>query len=84
MMIPRFNMMAKIGFMLLMLGFLLTPIIIGIPLIGIGSGIFSLGVMTSILEIFPIGRKIIDGFKESFTKAGNMVVYLVKDIKNDK
>lgn len=61
------------GVILLILGFILTPVLIGIPMMMIGSVFIFIGFniyLINIINLFPGGRKltstIINGFKESF------------------
>ncbi len=63
---PEKNRYLTIGLILIALGVILIPIVIGIPIAGIGFTIFALGVLISYGQKIPKVKKIIKGFRKRF------------------
>ena len=65
---PEKNRYLIIGLVLTILGVILIPFIIGIPIAGIGFTIFAIGALISYGQKIQKGKKIIDKFKKFFSK----------------
>lgn len=72
------NKFVVTGFILLIIGFILIPILIGIPLMVLGSGLLVIGLMKSILNRIPGGKKLLTGYGKMFH---NMKIFLKTMIK---
>jgi len=64
---PEKNRYLIIGLILTILGVILIPFIIGIPIAGIGFTIFAIGALISYGQKIQKGKKIIDKFKKITT-----------------
>ncbi len=65
---PERNHYVVIGLILTILGVLLIPVIIGIPIAGIGFCILIIGIMISFAQKFSTGKKVAQGFKKMFSQ----------------
>lgn len=63
---PKRNRYLIWGVILSILGVMLIPFIIGIPIAGIGFTIFTIGVLISFAERFESGKKVIEKFEKVF------------------
>jgi len=61
---PKRNHYLVLGLVLTILGVILIPFIIGIPIAGIGFVIFSVGAMISLAERSSAAAKAVEGFKK--------------------
>lgn len=75
---PKLNKFLVVGFICLILGFLLIPILIGIPIFMFGSLLFVIGVFISILNLFPGGKKIISSYEKMFSQMFSFLKALIK------
>jgi hypothetical protein len=64
---PEKNRYLTIGLILTILGVILIPFVIGIPIAGIGFMIFAIGAIISYGQKIQKGKKIIDEFKKFFS-----------------
>jgi hypothetical protein len=76
--VSKLNKFIVIGFILLILGFLLTPILIGIPILMIGSFLFVIGVMMSFANLLPGGNTIVSSYKNMFSQMWEFLKALIK------
>ena len=65
---PEKNRYLVIGLILTVLGVLLIPVVIGIPIAGIGFSIFAIGAIISFAQKFAAGKKTVQGFKQIFSQ----------------
>lgn len=70
---PEKNRYLIIGLSLTILGVILIPFIIGIPIAGIGFTIFAIGALISCGQKIPKGKKIIEGFKKMFFRMKSFI-----------
>lgn len=59
------NRLVLVGIVLTILGIILMPFIVGIPIVGIGFSIFAIGIIVSFVCRFPGGKKIVSEFEAS-------------------
>ena len=57
-----------IGLILTGLGIILIPVIIGIPIAGIGFMLFSIGVLMSFAQKLSDGKNVVQKFKKMFSQ----------------
>jgi hypothetical protein len=76
---PKFNKTMIIGFVLFVLGFLLLPVLIGIPLLIVGSAMLAVGSMTSVVRMFPGGDKIVSEYELLFRRMFAFIRSLIKE-----
>jgi len=81
---PKRNRYLILGLVLTILGVILIPFIIGIPIAGIGFVIFSIGAMISLAERFPTGAKVVEGFKKMFSQMKVFVENIIHKPKNSE
>jgi membrane-bound ClpP family serine protease len=62
---PGWNRLALAGIALTILGVILIPFIIGIPIAGIGFSIFAIGIIVSFVCKFPGGKRVVSEFESS-------------------
>ena len=79
---PKRNRYLIIGLILTIIGVLLIPFVIGIPIVGIGFTLFSIGALVSYGEKAANGKKIIDGFKKMFSQASDFMKRTARSNKN--
>jgi len=65
---PEKNRYLTIGLILTALGVILIPIVIGIPIVGIGFMIFAIGALVSYGQKIMKGKKLFKGFKKRFSR----------------
>ncbi len=68
---PKGNRYLAWGLGLSILGVILIPFIIGIPLAGIGFSLFSWGVMVSFAQKFSKGEKVVGEVEKMFARMGD-------------
>jgi Na+/phosphate symporter len=79
---PSWNRLVISGLILTVLGVLLTPVIVGIPFLGVGFGLLSLGIIVSLAERLPGGKRVVDEFRLMFNRMFNFVRKLIKEVFN--
>ncbi len=80
---PRRNRYLIAGLILTIIGVLLIPFIIGIPVAGIGFTLFSIGALMSCGEKVASGKKIVDGCKKMFDHAGDSIKKIIHPDRNE-
>lgn len=65
---PEKNRYLIMGLVLTVLGVILIPVIIGIPIAGIGFTIFAIGVMISYGQKIQKSKKVAEDLKKHFSK----------------
>lgn len=75
---PGWNRLTVVGGILTLVGVILTPLLIGIPVMGVGFGLFSLGIMASILKRIPGGKRIVTEFEKMFKQMRDFLQELIK------
>jgi len=81
---PKRNHYLVWGLVLTILGVILIPFIIGIPIAGIGFALFSIGAIISLAEKFSTGSKIMEGFKKMFFQMKVFVEKIIHKPKNSE
>jgi len=76
---PRPNRLVVWGGLLLLVGWILLPILIGFPLLVVGSCLFTVGAMISVVEWFPGGKKMVGYYKEMYVRMGKFLKILIKE-----
>ena len=76
---PRLNKYIVIGLILLVLGFFLIPILIGIPLMMIGSLFIAIGTFIIVTKFLPNGDLILSSYKKMYLQMWAFLKALIKD-----
>lgn len=81
---PKRNHYLVLGLVLTILGVILIPFIIGIPIAGIGFVIFSVGAMISLAERSSAAAKAVEGFKKMSSQMKVFVENIIHKPKNSE
>ena len=70
---PGWNRLSVIGCLLMGVGIILMPLLIGIPIAGVGFAMLAVSAMVSLARMFPGGNALVKEFEKMFRR---MVTFL--------
>jgi hypothetical protein len=76
---PQWNRLLVIGGILTILGVITIPILIGIPIAGIGFSMFAIGTLVSFARLFPGGKEIVNEFEAMFKRMFTWLKIILQD-----
>lgn len=76
---PGWNRFTLIGFLLMILGIILIPVLIGIPIAGIGFSMLAISAIVSFVRLFPGGKKLVSEFEAMFLRMFSWLKIVIKD-----
>ena len=77
---PGWNRVNTIGCLLAGVGIVLTPLIIGIPIAGVGFAMLAVSAMTSFISLFPGGNKLVRHIEQMFARMGAFFKAVIRDL----
>ena len=76
---PGWNRFTLSGCLLLVVGIILIPFLIGIPIAGIGFAMLAIGGMVSLARMFPGGKKLVSEFETMFSGMFRWLKIVIRD-----
>ena len=74
---PGWNRVTVIGCLLMGVGIVLTPFLIGIPIAGVGFAILAVSAMASFFSLFPGGKRLVIYVEQMFARMFSFLKSLV-------